>query len=117
VRYSGVASTTRSGSTGTGRYLDVVHLGSSERRGTASARKNRYIRSRLKANVHGTEVKPMGGDSDKFAGKVREGVGDLTGDNDLKAEGKKQQVAGDVKNAGQNVKDKAEELGEKIKGD
>lgn len=57
----------------------------------------------------------MGGDSDKFAGKVKESAGDLTGDKDLKAEGKKQQVAGDVKNAGQSVKDKAEEIGEKIK--
>jgi uncharacterized protein YjbJ (UPF0337 family) len=59
----------------------------------------------------------MGGDSDKFAGKVKEAAGDITGDQDLKAEGEKQQVAGDVKNAGEKVKDKAEELGEKIKGD
>jgi uncharacterized protein YjbJ (UPF0337 family) len=57
----------------------------------------------------------MGGDSDKFAGKVKEAAGDLTGDDHLQAEGKKQRVAGDVKNAGENVKDKAEELGEKIK--
>jgi uncharacterized protein YjbJ (UPF0337 family) len=57
----------------------------------------------------------MGGDSDKVAGKVKEAAGDLTGDDHLKAEGKKQGVAGDVKNAGENVKDKAEELGEKIK--
>jgi uncharacterized protein YjbJ (UPF0337 family) len=59
----------------------------------------------------------MGGDSDKFGGKVKEAAGDITGDQDLKAEGEKQQVAGDVKNAGEKVKDKAEELGEKIKGD
>ncbi len=59
----------------------------------------------------------MGGDSDKFAGKVKEAAGDITGDQDLKAEGEKQQVVGDVKNAGEKVKDKAEELGEKIKGD
>jgi uncharacterized protein YjbJ (UPF0337 family) len=58
----------------------------------------------------------MGGDSDKFAGKVRGAVGDLTEDKDLKAEGKKQQLAGDVKNDGESVKVKAEELGEKIKG-
>jgi uncharacterized protein YjbJ (UPF0337 family) len=57
----------------------------------------------------------MGSDSDKFAGKVKEAAGDLTGDKDLKAEGKKQQVAGDVKNVGENLKDKADELGEKIK--
>ena len=59
----------------------------------------------------------MSGDSDKFAGKVKEAAGDITGDQDLKAEGEKQQVAGNVKNAGEKVKDKAEELGEKIKGD
>jgi uncharacterized protein YjbJ (UPF0337 family) len=59
----------------------------------------------------------MGGDSDKFAGKVKEAAGDITGDQDLRAEGERQQVAGDVKNAGEKVKDKAEELGEKIKGD
>lgn len=58
----------------------------------------------------------MGGDSDKFAGKMKEAAGDITGDQDLKAEGEKQQVAGDVKNAGEKVKDKAEELGEKIMG-
>jgi uncharacterized protein YjbJ (UPF0337 family) len=58
----------------------------------------------------------MSGDSDKFAGKVKEAAGDITGDQDLKAEGEKQQVAGGVKNVGEKVKDKAEELGEKIKG-
>jgi uncharacterized protein YjbJ (UPF0337 family) len=77
--------------------------------------KERYIRSRLKVNVYGTEVKQMGGDGDKFAGKVKEAAGDLTDDKDLKAEGKKQQVAGDVKNVGESVKDKADELGENIK--
>lgn len=58
----------------------------------------------------------MGGDSDKFAGRVKEAAGDLTGDKDLTDEGKKQQVAGDVKNVGKKVKDKADKLGEKIKG-
>jgi uncharacterized protein YjbJ (UPF0337 family) len=57
----------------------------------------------------------MGGEGDKFAGRVKEAAGDLTGNNELKREGKKQEIAGDVKNAGENIKDKAEELGEKIK--
>jgi uncharacterized protein YjbJ (UPF0337 family) len=57
----------------------------------------------------------MGGESDKFAGRVKEAAGDLTDDTELKREGKKQQVAGDVKNAGENLRDKADELGEKIK--
>jgi uncharacterized protein YjbJ (UPF0337 family) len=50
----------------------------------------------------------MGGEGDKAAG-------DLTDDQDLKSEGETQQVAGDVKNAGQSLKNKADELGEKIK--
>jgi uncharacterized protein YjbJ (UPF0337 family) len=57
----------------------------------------------------------MGGESDKFAGKLREAAGDLTDDTELKREGKKQQVAGDVKNAGENLREKADQLGEKIK--
>jgi uncharacterized protein YjbJ (UPF0337 family) len=57
----------------------------------------------------------MGGESDKFAGRVREAAGDLTDDTELKREGKKQQVAGDVKNAGENLREKADQLGEEIK--
>jgi hypothetical protein len=33
----------------------------------------------------------MSADSDKFAGKVKEAAGDITGDQDLKAEREKQQ--------------------------
>jgi uncharacterized protein YjbJ (UPF0337 family) len=57
----------------------------------------------------------MGGETDKVAGRVKEAAGDLTEDDDLKAEGRKQQVAGDVKNAGQKLKNEADKLGEKIK--
>ena len=57
----------------------------------------------------------MSGEGDKLAGRAKEAAGDLTDNDDLKAEGQKDQVAGDVKNAGDAVKDKAEELGEKIK--
>ena len=57
----------------------------------------------------------MGGEGDKVAGRVKEAAGDLTDDNDLKNEGQKQQVAGDVKNVGENLREKADELGEKIK--
>ena len=39
------------------------------------------------------------------AGKVKEAVGDLTGDDKLEAEGKKDQAAADVKQTGENVKD------------
>lgn len=38
-------------------------------------------------------------------GKAKEGVGDATGDDDLKAEGKADQVKGGLKQAGEKVKD------------
>ncbi|MDQ6856759.1 MAG: CsbD family protein [Candidatus Dormibacteraeota bacterium] len=57
----------------------------------------------------------MGGEADKLAGRVKEAAGDLTDDSELKGEGKTQQAAGDVKNVGEKVKDKADELGDKIK--
>lgn len=57
----------------------------------------------------------MGGEADKVAGRVKEAAGDLTDDADLKSEGQTQQAAGDVKNVGQKIKDKADDLGEKIK--
>jgi uncharacterized protein YjbJ (UPF0337 family) len=57
----------------------------------------------------------MGGEADKFAGRVKEAAGDLTDNADLKSEGQSQQAAGDVKNVGQKIKDKADELGDKIK--
>ncbi|MBJ7594828.1 MAG: CsbD family protein [Candidatus Dormibacteraeota bacterium] len=57
----------------------------------------------------------MGGEADKAAGRIKEAAGDLTDDDELKGEGQSQQVAGDVKNVGDKVKDKADELGDKIK--
>ena len=57
----------------------------------------------------------MGGEADKLAGRVKEAAGDLTDDADLKSEGQTQQAAGDVKNVGEKIKDKADELGDKIK--
>jgi uncharacterized protein YjbJ (UPF0337 family) len=49
---------------------------------------------------------------DELKGKVKEGVGDATGDRDLQAEGevdqtkgKAKQAWGDVKNAGEKAKD------------
>jgi uncharacterized protein YjbJ (UPF0337 family) len=38
-------------------------------------------------------------------GKVKEGVGDATGNDRLKAEGKGDQVKADIKQAGEKVKD------------
>jgi len=44
-------------------------------------------------------------EAQKVAGEVKEKVGRHTDDDDLQAEGKKDQVAGDLKNAGEKVKD------------
>jgi uncharacterized protein YjbJ (UPF0337 family) len=41
----------------------------------------------------------------KLEGKAKQAVGKHTDDRDLQAEGKKDQVAGDLKNAGEKVKD------------
>jgi uncharacterized protein YjbJ (UPF0337 family) len=40
-----------------------------------------------------------------IAGKAKEFAGDATNDDKLKAEGKKDQTAADLKQAGENVKD------------
>ncbi|MGI8870484.1 MAG: CsbD family protein [Mycobacteriales bacterium] len=41
----------------------------------------------------------------KASGRGKETVGKSTDNRDLQAEGKKDQVSGDLKNAGENVKD------------
>ncbi|MEO6200407.1 MAG: CsbD family protein [Cryobacterium sp.] len=41
----------------------------------------------------------------KAAGKAKETVGDMTDNERLEAEGKRDQVAADLKQAGENVKD------------
>ena len=42
-------------------------------------------------------------------GRAKEAAGDLTGNQDLKAKGQKDQMASDLKNAGEKVKDKLRE--------
>ena len=44
-------------------------------------------------------------EAEKVGGEVKEKVGEHTDDRDLQAEGKRDQVAGDLKNAGEKVKD------------
>lgn len=44
---------------------------------------------------------------DQAKGKVKEGVGGATGDRGLEAEGKKDQVKGNLKEGWENVKDAA----------
>ncbi|HEY5358231.1 MAG TPA: CsbD family protein [Streptosporangiaceae bacterium] len=41
----------------------------------------------------------------KAAGKLKEGAGEVTGDDSLEAEGQADQAKGDLKNAGEKVKD------------
>jgi uncharacterized protein YjbJ (UPF0337 family) len=41
----------------------------------------------------------------EMKGKVKEGVGKATGDEDMEAEGKTDQVKGNLKQAGEKVKD------------
>ncbi|MDO5053166.1 MAG: CsbD family protein [Pseudoclavibacter sp.] len=43
--------------------------------------------------------------AEKAVGKVKETVGQATGNEELKAEGKAEQTGANLKNAGENVKD------------
>ena len=49
----------------------------------------------------------MGGSSDDMKGRAKEAFGDLTGDKDMKREGKMDKASGKVKDAIDDVKDKA----------
>jgi len=51
----------------------------------------------------------MGGTADEAKGRVKEAAGALTDDDDLRNEGKADQIAGKVKNAAETVKDKVED--------
>lgn len=51
----------------------------------------------------------MGGLTDKMKGKVKEAAGAATGDESLENEGKLDQAKGSMKNAGENMKDRAKE--------
>lgn len=59
--------------------------------------------------------------ADELAGKAKEAAGDVTDNKDLKNEGKADQVTSDIKDkvedAGEAIKDKANEVIGKFKGD
>jgi len=57
------------------------------------------------------------GTTDKIKGAVKEGVGKMTGDRQTEAEGKTDQVKGDVKNAAQDVKDTAKGARDSLRKD
>ncbi|RSM85765.1 CsbD family protein [Kibdelosporangium aridum] len=45
--------------------------------------------------------------AEQLGGKAKEGLGDATDNEELEAEGKRDQVTGEVKEAGHDVRDKA----------
>jgi len=57
----------------------------------------------------------MSGEMDKAKGRIKEAAGDLTGDDDLKGEGKADRTGGEVKDKVDDVKDKANDLVDGIK--
>ena len=57
----------------------------------------------------------MAGKADQTKGKVKEAVGDLTRNKDLKSEGKADRQAGEVKEKVGKVEDKVEEVIDKAK--
>ena len=52
---------------------------------------------------------------DQVTGKLKQAVGDLIGDEDLKKEGKADEKAGDVKEFLEDLKDKASDLVDTVK--
>jgi uncharacterized protein YjbJ (UPF0337 family) len=60
------------------------------------------------------EGKIMSGNFDQAKGKVKQAVGDLTGDKDLKREGKTDENAGKVKESVEDTKDKVEDTLDKL---
>ena len=57
----------------------------------------------------------MSGTADKATGRIKQAAGDLTDNDDLKNEGKKDEAAGKAKDAVDNVKDKVTDTIDKIK--
>jgi len=58
----------------------------------------------------------MAGKTDQMKGKAKEAVGDLTGNKDLKSEGKGDRQAGEVKEKVGKVEEKVDEGIDKVKG-
>ena len=58
----------------------------------------------------------MAGKADQMKGKAKEAIGDLTGNKDLKSEGKADRQAGEAKKQVGKVEEKVEEVIDKSKG-
>jgi uncharacterized protein YjbJ (UPF0337 family) len=54
--------------------------------------------------------------AEEVIGEVKEKVGELTGNEELEAEGQKDQVSGNVKQAGDSAKDAASNVADTFKG-
>ena len=54
--------------------------------------------------------------AEELGGKVKEGVGEFTDNEQLKDEGKADQVKADIKEGIENIGEKAKEVGDKILG-
>jgi uncharacterized protein YjbJ (UPF0337 family) len=57
----------------------------------------------------------MDASTDQTKGKIKQAVGDLTGNDDLKKEGKADERAGKTKEFLEDAKDKADEVVDKVK--
>ena len=57
----------------------------------------------------------MSGTADKASGRIKQAAGDLTDNDDLKNDGKKDEAAGKAKDAVDTVKDKANDVIDSIK--
>jgi uncharacterized protein YjbJ (UPF0337 family) len=57
-----------------------------------------------KESAMGTDDK-IDAKAEELTGKIKEGVGDATDDRDLEAEGKADQTKGNLKQAGEKIKD------------
>jgi uncharacterized protein YjbJ (UPF0337 family) len=58
----------------------------------------------------------MGAKGDQITGHAKETAGVITGNKDLQAEGRAQRMAGEAKEATDNLKDKAAETIDKVQG-
>ncbi len=57
----------------------------------------------------------MSGNTDDLKGRVKQAVGDLTNDDDLKREGKADQAGARIKDAAENLKNKVGETVDAVK--
>ncbi|MEV5412310.1 CsbD family protein [Thermopolyspora sp. NPDC052614] len=55
--------------------------------------------------------------AEEIGGKAKEGLGQVTGDEEMQAEGKTDQTEGKVKQSGEKIKDAAKKAKDAIKGD